>query len=278
MPSRKWSNGAKNALRRIKKNNKKDLEGALQEVGLDPGGSECKGRNDAVKARVHVELWRNGFHDSAALQSAHTCALSGCQLDGDDFYTNWKMAYALKYMARSRGRSHMGEAIPYYDHALASLHMHEPGNIDALRCVLIDRAEAFIYMSEADLAVTEITRAIDLGGTVQDWHRWALAFALHQAGEYSDSANEITRLLTGHPPKDLYYNDMRLLLAASQVRAGDTQAERTIKKFREVRDKAGEEVWTVTLERERGAFYPDSPGETHWRESLELLDPQALPR
>lgn len=276
MPATKWSRGATRALNRIKKNRKTDLDEALQDVDREPGPPRCTGRNKAVKARVHVEYWRNGFKDDV-LQDAHSYALSAYRFDKDDFYTNWKMAYTLKYLARSRSWSYMTEAMSYYAQALASLQAQEPGNVDALRCVLFDRAEAFVYLSQPDVALAEMTSAP--GGKVHDWHTWARAFAEHQNGAYSDSVKTLKPLIAGKPDKDLYYNDVRLLLAASQARAGETDAaEQTIKAFRRNRDCEQERVWTITLELERGAFYPDSLGEKHWRQSLCLLDEDALPR
>ena len=73
--------------------------------------------------------------------------------------------------------------------------------------------------------------------------------------------------------------NMRLLLAASQARAGKTaEAQKTIQEFRRIRDKDDEPVWSVSLELERGCFQPGSRGEDHWRESLMMLDAKALPR
>lgn len=273
----KWSNGATKALRRVEKNRKKDLRDALKEIDDAPGDGKCAGRNAAVKARIHIELWRNGFEAGAALDTARSFAQAARRADPDDFYTNWKTAYAMKYRARSCGWDEMIEALAYYARALAALRANEPGNVDALRCVLFDRAETFVYLSQPDVALAEMGHAP--AGPEQDWQHWALAFAQHQNGDYGAAIATIEALLTAKPGNDLYYNDMRLLLAASQARAGALDdAQRTIRDFRRNRDQQSEEVWTIALELERGAFFPGGPGETHWRASLELLDPQALPR
>lgn len=279
MPSHKWSKGAAKALKLIEKNRKKDLEDALGKIDAEPGTPVCAGRNKSVKARIHVELWRNGWVAGTALDKAKAFAESGLGADEGDFYTNWKMAYALKYRARSQGWDNMTTAMAHYARAIRSLEVDDPDNVDAMRCLLIDQAEAYVYMSQTDDALTQMQRAMDLGKkpAPQPWHHWAYAFALHQDGQYKESIDRVAMARAGKPD-DLYYNDMRLLLAASQARAGyGAEANRTIGEFRKQRDKEHEPVWSIPLELERGAFQPGGAGEMHWRASLEDLDPGALP-
>src|SRR3546814_9405220 len=73
----------------------------------------------------------------------------------------------------------------------------------------------------------EMERALKLRGKTQDWHVWAYAFALHQNGDYKKSAAQLAPFFKGNAAKDFYYNDMKLLLAASLARAGKLdQADR----------------------------------------------------
>jgi hypothetical protein len=280
MPAHKWSRGAVKALRLVEGNRKQDLAGALRAISDEPGGPQCTGRNESVRARIHVELWRNGWAGSAALKQAQLFAKSGLNADTDDFYTNWKMAYQLKYRARSGGWEHLTAALPFYARGLARLAADDPDNADARRSILIDRAETFIYLSQADIAVMEMRRAIEMsGGTVQPWHRWALAFALHQVGDYAESTSQLATYVDAAAADDMYCNDMRLIQAANMARGNDSEgAKAAIRAFRENRDKQKEPVWSISLELDRGAFPPDSPGEAHWSESLAMLDPEALPR
>lgn len=278
MAMRKWSRGAVKALKLVERNSRDDILRALEEIDRELSAGR-NGRNNAVKARLLVELWRNGWSDRNAIEDANAFAICGRQAEDDDFYTHLIAAYALKYRARSSGWSQIAEAMSHYNRAIEILKKDDPTNTDALRTVLIDRAETFVYLSQADLAVAEMKRALALRGEPQEWHFWAYAFALHQNGDYGMSIRYLRRLLRGKAATDLYHNDMRLLLAASLARAGrNEEAQRTIHDFRRYRDAAKEPVWTISLELERGAFFPDSPGERHWRASLELLDPKALPR
>ncbi len=280
MPAHKWSKGAVRALRLIEENRKKDLAAALRAINDEPGGPQCTGRNESVRARIHVELWRNGWEGAAALKQAQLFAKSGLTADKDDFYTNWKAAYVLKYRARSGGWEHLTAALTFYARAIARLAADDPDNVDARRCILIDRAETFIYLSQADIAVTEMRQAIDMvGGTVQPWHKWALAFALHQVGDYTGSMGQLAAYVDAAAPGDMYSNDMRLIQAASMARRGDSEgAKTTIQAFRDNRDKEKEPVWSISTELDRGAFPPDSPGEAHWSGSLAMLNAEALPR
>ncbi len=286
MAVRRFSRGAVKALQLVERNMRGDIEKAITEIdssikargasGARSGGNTARDR--AVKARVLVEHWRNGWADAKVLDSACKLAKQCCKDDDGDYYTHWKRAYADKYRARSGGWEHMAEALAHYDDALAKIKA-EGATDDALRSVLIDRAETFVYLSQADVAVREIERALKLRGKTQDWHVWAYAFALHQNGNYNKSAAQLAPFFKGQKAGDFYYNDMKLLLAASQARAGKlAQAQKTIKEFRDSRDQQNEPVWTIRLELERGAFFPDSAGEKHWRESLKLLDAKALPR
>jgi hypothetical protein len=280
--ARKWSRGAVKALKLVERNMRGDLGVAMHEIDKEiaglKAGARC-GRDKAVKARVLIEHWRNGWADARVLEQAGALAVLGVEEDDGDFYTHWKKAYALKYRARSRGWGQMAEALSHYARALINLAEDDPTNTDALRSVLIDRAETLVYLSMAEVGVAEMERALALKGTPQDWHVWAYAFALHQNGDYKKSADKLTPFLKGKAADDLYYNDMRLIIAASLARAGKkSEAQAMIREFRKNRDPEDEPVWTVGLELERGCFLPGSPGEAHWRESLEMLDAAALPR
>jgi tetratricopeptide (TPR) repeat protein len=280
--ARKWSRGAVKALKLVERNMRGDLGKAMQEIDREIAGLKAGakgGRDKAVKARVLIEHWRNGWADAKVLDHAGALAVLAVDEDDGDFYTHWKKAYTLKYRARSRGWGQMTEALSHYARALANLAEDDPSNTDALRSVLIDRGETFVYLSQADVGVAEMERALALKGTPQDWHVWAYAFALHQNGDYKKSADKLAPFLKGKPADDLYYNDMRLIIAASLARAGKkSEAQATIREFRKNRDAESEPVWTIALELERGCFLPGSSGETHWRESLEMLDAAALPR
>jgi tetratricopeptide (TPR) repeat protein len=280
MAKRRFSRGAVKTLLLVERNMRGDIKAAIKEInGCIKARGASLGRDRAVKARVLIEHWRNGWGDAAVLDSACKLARQGCKDDDGDYYTHWKWAYADKYRARSRGWEHMIEALSHYDDALAKLAADAVATKDSLRSVLIDRGETFVYLSQADVAVREMERALKLPGKTQDWHAWAYAFALHQNGDYRKSAAQLAPFLKGKPASDLYYNDMRLLLAASLARAGRTaEAARTIQEFRRVRDAEGEPVWTIALELERGCFQSGSRGEDHWRASLAMLDAKALPR
>jgi hypothetical protein len=66
-----------------------------------------------------------------------------------------------------------------------------------------------------------------------------------------------------------YYNDMRLVLAASYARDKlRDKAQHQIDRFQQFRRLSGEQPWTVAIEAERGAFVAGSAGETHWLGSL----------
>jgi hypothetical protein len=278
MAKRSFSRGAAKALLLVERNMRGDIESAIREVDGAISAAKGGGRDKAVKARVLIEHWRNGWADAKVLDNACALAVLGCTEDDGDYYTHWKKAYIEKYRARSRGLHLMVEALSQYDEALACLAADSDSTADALRSVLIDRAETFVYLSQADVAVREMERALKQPGKTQDWHSWAYAFALHQDGSYRKSAAQLAPYLKGHA-KDLYYNDMRLLLAASQARAGQkAQANSTIQEFRRIRDAQDEPVWTISLELERGCFQPGSRGEQHWRDSLSMLDAKALPR
>jgi tetratricopeptide (TPR) repeat protein len=286
MAIRRFSRGAARALLLVEHNMRGDIEKAIAEIddcikarsGSAARGGGNAGRDRAVKARVLVEGWRNGWADAKVLDHACKLAKQGCKEDDGDYYTHWKRAYADKYRARSGGWNFMVEALAHYDDALAKIEA-EGSTDDALRSVLIDRAETFVYLSQADVAVREMERALKLRGKTQDWHVWAYAFALHQNGDYKKSAAQLAPFFRGNAAKDFYYNDMKLLLAASLARAGKLdQAQKEIREFRRNRDQKNEPVWTIRIELERGAFFPDSSGEKHWRESLKMLDAKALPR
>lgn len=279
MARRSFSRDAARALLLVERNMRGDIQEAMRRIDTRvKARAVANGRDLAVKARVLVEQWRNGWGDIRVLDSAHRLCKQGCKHDDDDYYVHWKWAYTDKYRARSLGWEYMVEALAHYDDALARL-AEDDASPDALRSVLIDRAETLVYLSQADIAVREMERALKLRGKTQDWHVWAYAFALHQNGEYRKSAAQLTPFVEGDKADDLYHNDMRLLLAASQARAGRTAAaQKTITRFREIRDAEGEPVWTIRLELERGCFQPGSRGERHWRESLEMLDRKALPR
>jgi RNA polymerase-associated protein CTR9/transcription factor SPN1 len=257
-------------------------------------------------ARVMLEDWRNGWDElaesgerKAALRKAlEALDLAQRRRDRDHWYVDWKRAYVLRYTARALDRPADREAsIDFYRTAYQKLStfsgLPPRRGEKALRSLIVDWAEALVYFEDVPGAMLNYEFTFPWKRRVpDDWHEWSHAFALHQQGDYEASWRKVAALLApiDNPKGDApasdtetviapkknkaihahYYNDMRLVLAASLARDGQRdKAEAQIDKFQQLRRLAGEKPWTRAIEAERGAFVEGSAGETHWLKSLE---------
>ena len=263
-------------------------------------------------ARVLVEDWRNGWDElaepgdrSAALRKAiEALGMSLRRRDGDHWYVDWKRGYTLRYAARAMKRpDFVEESLKAYRSAYDKLSMFcglppQRGE-KALRSLLVDWAETRVYFGDVPGALHNFDFTTPWHRRVpDDWHEWAHAFALHQNRDYEASWRKMEKLvalldnphsapaksnvktvIAPRPKRKIpvsYYNDMRLVLAASYARDNKREkAQQQIDKFQQLRRLNGEQPWTVTLEAERGAFIANSPGELHWLASLTMA---GLPR
>ena len=263
-------------------------------------------------ARVLVEDWRNGWDElaepgdrSAALRKAiEAMGMALRRRDADHWYVDWKRGYTLRYAARAMKRpDFVEEALKAYRSAYDKLvqfcGLPPQRGEKALRSLLVDWAETRVYFGDVPGALHNFDFTTPWHRRVpDDWHEWAHAFALHQNRDYEASwrkmeplvalldyphaapAKSTTKTVIAPRPKRKipvsYYNDMRLVLAASYARDNKREkAQAQIDKFQQLRRLNGEQPWTVTMEAERGAFIANSPGELHWLASLTMA---GLPR
>ncbi len=263
-------------------------------------------------ARVLVEDWRNGWDElaepgdrCAALRKAlEAIDMAGRRRDAGHWYVDWKRGYALRYAARAMRRpDYVEQALRAYRDAYDKLSLFcglPPRRGEkALRSLLVDWAETHVYFGDVPGALHNFDFTLPWHRRVpDDWHEWAHAFALHQNRDYDASwrkmeplvalldnphaepaAPSVQTLIAPRAKRKIqvsYYNDMRLVLAASYARVGKRdRAKAQIDRFQQLRRLNGEQPWTVAIEAERGAFIAGSPGELHWLESLAMA---GLPR
>jgi len=258
-------------------------------------------------ARVMLEDWRNGWDElaepnerKAALRKAlEALDLSARRRDKTHWYVDWKRGYILRYTARALDRpDDRTAAIAFYHSAYDKLSAYTglppKRGEKALRSLVVDWAETLVYLDDVSTALQYFDFTLPWRRRVpDDWHEWAHAFALHQNGDYAASWRKLepivaqldnpnaeaavaqSRTLIAPKRRKIvhthYYNDMRLVLAASYARDGKTEeAKQQIEKFQLMRRLASEQPWTRAMEADRGAFAKGSPGEKHWIRSLEL--------
>jgi tetratricopeptide (TPR) repeat protein len=120
-----------------------------------------------------------------------------------------------------------------------------------------DMAEALVYYGEPHRAVALIEDAMQRNHGFKDWYLWNYARALHMARRYKDSLAAIDRMK--NPP-----NDVRLIVAASQVRLGDQSAgEGTMEDFSLL-----EPDWSVA--KSAAYEYGSESDRKHWTEGLQM--------
>ena len=288
-----WSSEASSmffALRANAKNEVRSSRGALETIAnqrkFAGAAQKAKAVRDlALVGRGFAEIWRNGWEsaDEAGAQllaAADTAIQDAMSLDAEldsgntgsrDYYPLWKRAYVDRYRARSAAGSGGWAAM-----LQGSLHSYQAAldaqgvTPHARRSILADHAETLVYMGAASAAVAMIESALE-GGHHNDrnWHVWALAFALHHAGEPDRAVAELEAVFKDSNTDDLWNNDMRLMLAAAhQASGGHLRAVELMQKFTQVQAAMGERVWTLALEIERGAFQPGSTLEAAWQDTL----------
>jgi hypothetical protein len=256
-------------------------------------------------ARVLVEDWRNGWDEladprdrTAVLRKAlESLDMAFRRRESSHWYVDCKRGYVLRYAARALGRpDFVDAALQSYRDAYEKLSsfcgLPPRRGEKALRSLLVDWAETLVYFGDVTGAMQNFEFTQPWHRRVpDDWHEWAHAFALHQQGDYEASWRKMeplvaqldspyasvepahaNTLIAPRAKKKVhasYYNDMRLMLAASYARDKQRdKAQQQIDKFQQFRRLSGEQPWTVSIEAERGAFIEGSAGETHWLGSL----------
>ncbi|MFZ5789979.1 MAG: tetratricopeptide repeat protein [Pseudomonadota bacterium] len=298
-----FSRGTAAAFAAMEHYTRKDNREARRRI-RDVLNNKPKPRDFAVAARVYAEDWRNGWHDgyedgASPLRNAKKFAKEALRRAPDDWYAQWKLAYAKKYRARWKGWGEMGEAEAAYRRAIELIESQyglPAGGDKAARQnyldVLIDRAETWVYQGAPDRAASEIARAMALyrdepdkerKPDLEDWYYWAHGFALHQLDRHLEACSTLELLLQPGRGKNPN-NDIRIVLAASYARRGMTdKARETIAEFHKnrtpqvVAPEDAEPRWTVQLELGCGAFMPGTPEQTHWAESLRMILDEGKP-
>jgi Tfp pilus assembly protein PilF len=164
-------------------------------IRLDPNFARAHG----WLAYAHLEDIQEGWTDDPARSAALSLGLAvkGVDLGRNDYYTHWNLA------AIHAGLKDMERALAEYNAALAL------NSTDA--DLLADIADMLSYRGEADKAVEQIRRAMDL--KIPQWYHWSLGFAYFQKRQYGEAAAALEKMTD--PPNTAY-----LLLVACKAQLG----------------------------------------------------------
>jgi TolB-like protein/class 3 adenylate cyclase len=157
---------------------------------------------------TYVQAWLGGWEQSPeTLARARELAQKAVDLGPTDFDNHWSLAAAYLHSREFE------KAMAAYERA-ADLNANSPN-------LLVDMAEALVYVGRTDEAIANISRAMRLNPIYPDWYLWTLGIALYHAGRHRDAAAAVTKM--GNMP-----NLARRVLIASYVRLDRMEEARRI--------------------------------------------------
>jgi adenylate cyclase len=168
-----------------------------QAIRLDPTFARAYGMLSYALVQAYFCGWSQ--EPEATLDRAHELAQKAVALGGDDYDNYWSLAVVLLY------RHEYERAFAFYARALAA----SPNYPN----LLVDFAEALIYVGRAEEAIERIREAMRFNPIHPDWYEWVLALALFHSGRYAE-ANAALQAMVDPPP---FY---RPLGVATLVRLG----------------------------------------------------------
>ncbi len=191
-----------------------------------------------------LQEWLNGWRDDSVLGPAESHAHRAVELDPNDHLTH----FFLGFCCLNARNFDLGMA--EYEKA----YRLNPNDAD----LLVDLAEALVYVGRHREAIEHLQRAIELNPQTPDWYRWDLGWAHYFTRDYETCVAALRRLARPHP-------EARLLLAAALARQGEAEAAAMeMKAFRELWPH-----WTVEAERQSVRFR-DPADEEHWLAGVRL--------
>jgi adenylate cyclase len=159
-----------------------------------------------------VQSWLGGWDRSSAILKEARELAETAVVHSPEFDHYWSLA------AAHLASRNFDKAISAYDRAIA-LNPNCPN-------LLVDLAEALVYVGRVNDAIAHVRRAMLLNPIYPDWYLWTLGIAHYHAGEYEEAVAALTK---GNPP-----NLARRHLAAALVRLGRIdEARRAVNEFLE---------------------------------------------
>jgi adenylate cyclase len=176
-------------------------------IELDPNFALAYGYMSYTLVQARLGGWDQSREN---LDCARELAQKAIELGPTEYDNYWSLA-AAHLVSRDFDR-----AMAAYGRA-SELNPNSPN-------LLVDLAEALVYVDRVDDAISNIKRAMKINPMYPDWYLWTLGIALYHSGEYEQSVAALTK---GNPP-----NLARRILAASYVRLGRIEeAMRTAGEF-----------------------------------------------
>jgi adenylate cyclase len=158
----------------------RDFEEAIR---LDPTFARAYGALSYALVQAYFCGWSQ--EPQATLDRAHELAQKAVALGGDDYDNYWSLAVVLLY------RHEYERAFAFYARALAA-NPNYPN-------LLVDFAEALIYVGRAEEAIARIREAMRFNPIHPDWYDWVLALALYHTGRYAE-ADVALQAIADPPP------------------------------------------------------------------------------
>ena len=209
----------------------------VRAIKLDPAFALAYG----YLSYTYVQAWLGGWERSPkTLQRAKALALKAVELGPSEFDNHWSLAAAYLHDRE------FDKAMDSYRRAY-ELNPNSPN-------LLVDLAEALVYIGRVNEALVHIERAMRLNPIYPEWYLWTQGIVLYHAGRYEQA---LAALLKGGNPANL----SRRHLAATLVRLGRVaDARRVAAQF--LQDDpdytlAREKLWPYQKEDMREALVTD---------------------
>ena len=172
-------------------------------AALDPNFARAWGYLAYTTMRGVINGWRRPEDSDQALVHAR----KAMQLDPDDYYNHWDVAFVLWH------RKEFSPAIERYRRALSL----NPNDAD----LLAEFGDTLAYWGEPAEGIALMRRAMAINPLFPDWYRWNMAFALFMVGAHEESQAEVAQILNPH-------SNVQLIAAANCVRLGQRESARQL--------------------------------------------------
>lgn len=214
------------------------------------------------------ELW--GDDPDGDLESALTLARQAIDLDRDDYYNQWTYAVVSHAAAGSalaaNDPSKAAQLIAQGDEAFAKALKSNPNDADLL--VMHADILKFRGQRQAEEAIDQINRAMEINPEYPEWYLWSLGTADFHAKRYSAAVEAMNRMKEPQPR-------VHLALAASYARLSEkagspAEADRLLKLAKSQVATFLERTPEWTLAHESKQLFGVSVDQEHWIGALKL--------
>lgn len=234
---------------------------------LDKNFARAWGWRSYATVRSVLQGWV--ANPNTALKEAETWAKKAVKLDPYDYAPWWDLGFV--YLNTGK----YGSAIRTYEKA-HKLYNDATDRLDRKPGLLVEMAEAYVHTGDPKKGIALIERAMRF----PEWYQWNLGWAHYVARDYQSALAALDKISLS-PTNPQYVPEVRLFVAASHHRLGQTLARKKKVKESKIHEKKATAAMAA-FRKENPKFtladaaaarsrFKDPKDEKHWIKALKDL-------